>query len=64
MRQYEITEGMRQLYKQEIVQKVRQFHFHYNVSKAALYNYALSLLNIEYYKLGKEDREEVLKQYL
>ena len=33
------------------------------VSKQALYNYALSLLNTEFYKLPPEDRQLVLKQY-
>ncbi len=34
------------------------------VTKAALYNYALSLLNVEFYKLPDKDKEMVLSQYI
>lgn len=33
------------------------------VAPQTLYNYVLSLLNVEFYKLPKEDREMVLNKY-
>lgn len=65
---YDLSEEIKKGYKEELYSKVRAFkqrytNLYYIPSGAALHNYAISLLNIDYYKLGQEDREEVLKQY-
>ena len=76
MRTYEVNEEARNLWKNTVIESVRIFEKKYNtlsdkyphlygpLSKEALYNHAMSLMNIEFFKLNDEDRNEVLAKFL
>lgn len=76
MKEYKVSDELRNVYMNTVLESVRIFeskykslaeskpHLYQPLSKEALYNHALSLLDIEFFKLGEEDRAKVLEKFL